>query len=469
MYLLDNSNKIKTQLREVHWPALQNSHGGNLMGILYQLEHTQWYSPERLLEMQFEQLNELLTYVYQTIPFYRERLEEANITPSTKVDPDTWLKIPILTRSNIQEQENNLKSNNVPKTHGIVSTVRTSGSTGKPITVDKTAVCQVFWQAFNLRDCYWHKMDFQAKFAAIRDVKRDQFEITRYPKGLTTKNWGNPIAVLHNTGPGMLLNIRTVVQKQLDWLVRNKPEYVLTFASNAFALAEYAYHHNIELPSLRKFKTYGEVVDSKIRDMFRDAWDVPVIDMYSSEEIGYMALQCPEYEHYHIQSEGTYVEILNDQNQPCKPGEIGKIVVTPLHNFAMPLIRYAIGDHAEVGEPCPCGRGLPVIKRILGRTRNMFILPNGERHWAMNPYKFIMQVVPIRQYQIVQQTLEHIEFRLIVDNPVTPEQEDKLREVLRERYNNYPYKISFSYPDKIERSPNGKFEDFISKVAVNYN
>ena len=97
--------------------------------------------------------------------------------------------------------------------------------------------------------------------------------------------------------------------------------------------------------------------------------------MYSSQEVGYIALECPTGESYHVQAENVLVEVLDDQDRPCSPGDVGRVVVTALHNFATPLLRYDIGDYAEVGAPCPCGRGLPALRRIMGRQRNMALLP----------------------------------------------------------------------------------------------
>jgi phenylacetate-CoA ligase len=99
--------------------------------------------------------------------------------------------------------------------------------------------------------------------------------------------------------------------------------------------------------------------------MVEEAWGVPVIFIYSRAEIGVMALQCPQNDHLHVQSENVRLEVLDDDNMPCQPGETGRVVVTPLHNYQTPLVRYEIGDYAEVGEACSCGRGLPVLIRIL--------------------------------------------------------------------------------------------------------
>ena len=95
----------------------------------------------------------------------------------------------------------------------------------------------------------------------------------------------------------------------------------------------------------------------------------------------------------------------------------GRLVVTSLHNLATPLIRYEHRDHVEVGTPCSCGRGLPTIARILGRTRNMLTLPDGRQHWPLTGFMAFREIAPVRQYQFVQHTREEIEVRFVVDRP----------------------------------------------------
>ena len=107
--------------------------------------------------------------------------------------------------------------------------------------------------------------------------------------------------------------------------------------------------------------------------------------MYSSQEFGYIALQCPDAHTYHVQSEAVYVEILDGPGGPCRPGEVGRVVISTLHNYATPLLRYEMGDYAETGGDCVCGRTLPVLNRIVGRERNMWIMPNGQRMWPVFP------------------------------------------------------------------------------------
>jgi phenylacetate-CoA ligase len=139
-------------------------------------------------------------------------------------------------------------------------------------------------------------------------------------------------------------------------------------------------------------------------------------------------------------------------------------VVTTLHNFATPLIRYELGDYAVAGGPCPCGRGLPVIDRVLGRTRNLLRLPDGRRYFPSFPSDTWAHIAPIRQLQVAQRTLEDIELRVVVDRPLTAGEEARLADAFRDTLL-HPFRINVAYRDEIARSGNYKFEDFISELG----
>ena len=140
------------------------------------------------------------------------------------------------------------------------------------------------------------------------------------------------------------------------------------------------------------------------------------------------------------------------------------MVVTTLNNYAMPLLRYVIRDYAQVGEPCSCGRGLPVLARIMGRERNMLTLPDGRRHWPSFPAECWTGIAPIRQLQLIQRDLDTIEACLVVEQPLSAAQEQRLTAMLHERFG-HPFAIRFSYPKRIERQPGHKYEDFVSEVS----
>ncbi len=131
----------------------------------------------------------------------------------------------------------------------------------------------------------------------------------------------------------------------------------------------------------------------------------------------------------------------------------------------MPLIRYRLGDYAEVGEPCPCGRGLPVLKRILGRQRNMLTLPDGRQHWPSLPSALWLEVAPIRQFRVVQTALDSLEITYALDRDLTPQEQERLAAALAARLG-HAFRLAWIPVDAIARAPNAKHEDFVSRLVA---
>lgn len=450
----------KSAVSGIHWPALPNQIAAEMLSIQYQLEKSQWWPTEQLREHQYQQLQPLLVHAYETTDYYKTALDKIDYVVNEKITPEKWKTIPILPRAYIQSFPDQLTSNNPPEQHGSVTEIQTSGSTGKPIKVRQAALTNTFWRAFTLRDHLWHKRNLRGKLAVIRAASKNE---GRPPNGNHSRGWGPSTDVIFPTGPSALLSISTKLEEQAKWLMNLNPDYLLTYPTNAKALAQYFLTHNLELPNLREVRTISEAMDDEMRSFINKAWQVPATDIYSAREVGYMALQCPDHEHYHIQSENLLVEILDNNGNECKPGETGRVVITDLHNFAMPLIRYEIGDYAEPGEPCPCGRGLPVLRRILGRSRNMITLPDGTRYWPRFGYKDFGKIALIQQIQLIQHDLETVEVKLVCPEKMTDDQELKFAALIQDSIG-YPFQITISYVDHIARSKSGKYEDFISRV-----
>lgn len=434
------------------WPAIGNDASAHLQSQLFQLEHSQWLPSERLRERQLTQLKRLLRHAATSVPHYVETFRGIDID---RLDWAIFQSLPLLKRKELQAGFDALKSTSIPASHGAVVEGRTSGSTGTPVRFLQTAVSQLFWNALTLREHLWQGREFSGKLAAIR-VKVDE---GRWP------DWGAPASILFNTGPGATLNVRTDVEEQLDWLQREDPDYLITHASNLGALAELTLRRGVRLPKLRQARSFSEALRPDLRDTVRKAWGVEVADMYSCEEAGHIALQCPMNEHYHVQSENLLVEILDEAGRPCGPGETGRVVITPLHNFAMPLIRYDIEDYAVVGDACACGRGLPVLTRIHGRLRNMVVLPDGRSHWPSFPVIRYSGIAPICQIRIIQRTLTKVEAVYTAERPLSSEETQGMVKAIQEALG-YPFQVETFRVDDIPRPANMKFEDIVSDVAV---
>lgn len=434
-----------------------------MLKLLRQMDLTQWWSSERLAHEQFRFLERLMNHARWTTRYYAEALEHTPMVSSETLREGAWLEVPILPRANVNEFGEQMLSSDVPKRHGDKFSIYTSGTTGQPIKLIRTRLALWYWSAFTLRDHLWHQRDLQGKFAAIRTSSKGK---ATYPNGDSHHAWGSSDTVF-KTGPSVGLNINSSTEQMVDWLQRMEPDYLLTHPTVVASLTRYCRDEGIRFSNLKEVITLSEILPHDLRQTVREVWGTKLSDMYSGREVGYLALQCPEHPHYHVMGEGVYLEVLDDDNQPVGPGKTGRVVVTTLHNYAMPLIRYEIGDFAEVGEPCSCGRGLPVLTRIHGRKQNVLTLPTGETRWTLlssGDIRDFMALAPIRQFQFAQIEKDALEVRLAVLRDLTTDEEKAVAAWTQAKFA-YPFRISFAYSPELPRSKAGKFQDFISELS----
>ncbi len=425
-----------------------------ILALQFQLEQSQWWSPEALLEQQMRQAENLVAHLSRNVPFCAGRFEAISGLQRGTMTMADFRRIPLLKRADIQDAGAAMFSRKLPPQHGPVTETTTSGSTGRPIMVKETAITHLIRQAINVRYHNWQRRDFTGKVAALVQVKT--------PSGISkSKRWVPGYA----SGPMHSFNISRPVEEQMAWLEKEDPDYLLTHPTNLHAILRRCEDTGYRPPRLRGVATMSEVLEPEVREACERIWQVPLSDAYSAQETGFIAVQCPDHPHYHVQSESVLVEILDDDGKPCRPGETGRVVITDLHNFATALVRYECGDYAEVGEACPCGRGLPVLARILGRTRNMLVLPNGDQVWPRLGFQRCSQIAPIRQAQMIQKSVDTLEARLVTARPLDADEERRLRDLICETMG-VPFNVVFSYHDEIPRSAGGKYEEFLSEVAA---
>lgn len=422
-----------------------------MLAMHFQLERSQWWRAERIVEHQFAQLHSLVAHAIANTGFYRHHLAKAGLSGVRDLNPATFRRWPVLTRRQVQDHQTELTAAKCPVEHGTPTETFTSGSTGEPVRVLTSEVEHFFEHGLVLRDHLWHERDFNAKFAASRMLVKEKSQ----------PGWSPITNAVFRTGPAALMDIATDIDAQLEWLLWEKPAYFLTTPSNLRALVERSLISGRVPGGFRQVITYAEQLPSGLRQDVRDAWHAELVDSYSSREFGALALQCPQAEHYHVQSENILLEVLRDDGMPCAAGESGRVVVTALHNFPMPLIRYELGDYAEVGAACACGRGLPVLTRIVGRVRNMAVDPTGRRFWPGVRPSLLGKVAPFRQVRLLQRSVGAIELQYVMERDLTAQERSEVAVTLRGVLG-YPFEINTSRVPSIERTPGGKFEDFVS-------
>ncbi len=446
--------------------ALQNLRGALLAGPVaakaYQnqltLAQTQWLPREKLEQSQLAGLRELAGFSVREVPFWRDRID-LNALASAATLAEAMNALPVLSRYDLREHYDALRARHLPRGHAYAQDASSSGSTGAVVRVAQTNVFLQWQHVLGLRAYLWAGFDFKRVLAFIN--RRPAAEAP-FPNGALRPRWAAPGLVPFASGRSHLLNVATTsLEQQCDWLRRVRPDYLFTYPSIARGLARLARDADAPL-DIDTVLTIGSIVDEEVRATVRAGLGARIYDVYSCQEAGVLALQCPDARGYHRASEAAIVEVVDDAGLPCEPGQIGRVLVTPLFNFAMPLFRYEVGDYAVAGAACACGRGLPALERIMGRRRNILVTADGRHFWPDLEAFCSQNVVRVRQHQFRQVAWNGIEIWLQVEEKVTPSQEAQLRTIAAAALR-VPMDISFHY---VSRFPTAeKHEDFVSLLG----
>lgn len=426
---------------------------------LHALELTERLPLPQLARFQEELLVRLVRHAHSELPFYRERLS-CLFTGDGKVDLSRWNQVPLLERADVIARGKDMRVANLPASYGVVSEIRTSGGTGTPLEIAVNGLVNFSTNAILTRLARWFELDTSRPLAVIRRFQQPQRPL--YPDGASGKGWShaNPEAPVYS------LELLTPVEQQLEWLTRRKAPYLVTQASGAMALAHAVTPEHGRALGIEMVISIGETVPDEAHELVAEKLGARFASAYSCQEVGGIATECEVAAHYHVACENVLVEIVDDRGRDVAPGQRGRVVLTGLHNYVMPFIRYLIGDVAVAGsDQCPCGRPLPVIARIEGRTRNEFIFRDGTRMWPRRELiRQMRRFVPFRDYQLVQLDHEHIEFRFVPDGSERAPDLDGLTQFAR-RTIHPSVRIALAPMDTLPRGPGGKFEPFISLVS----
>lgn len=339
-----------------------------------------------------EQLRNLISISTKS-PWWRNRILESNLKKS-----DSFLtrlhKIPILTRSELQQFALWMKvwipGSNVKH----YETFHTSGSTGKPVTITKYKFGHANEQlAVQLLDAIWQKRDMTKPFAQLR-VNADYFETDAQVEpfcylGPTGMNYGRKL-----TGISLIEILEFLAEKEIHNFLINP------VALNVLSKVQL----QAQIPGINvaQILTWGDKLEQVTRELAKEAFGAKVCDRYSAEESSYLAIQCPHSEHLHPVQFFNYIEILDKDNQPCDVGELGRVVVTAWHSYGMPLIRYELGDMASWGKPCEFGIQLPVLEPTIVRIRDIQTTPSGHIVLPRLDKTVLTKLPMIADFQIAQ-------------------------------------------------------------------
>lgn len=344
------------------------------------MRRAQWLSCERLAALQLRKLQAIMAHAYDTVPFYRRRLETAGITPADIRALDDLRHLPVTTKAELQQAGEEARLSRAFRRDELEAE-RTSGSTGRPFMI--------------FRDPGFVRL---SKMAFLRALTTGPYRL------------GDRLLLVTGTTkrpPPRWLRWRYVSSEAepeatLAQLRAFRPRVVYGFLTPLRQLAALALARGEVLPPVRAVYTTAESLDGASRALLAEAFGAEVFDIYGTTELGATAWECPAHAGYHVAEDLTLVEYL-----PSAAPDVHRLVATNLELRAMPLIRYEVGDLAAPasGDRCPCGRMLARIARIEGRLVDCVQLADGRR---LSPFRLTLAVeaIPgIERYQIVQEEI----------------------------------------------------------------
>ena len=424
---------------------------------LRELERNQWLSQDELQHIAWQKLKRLLDHAYENVPFYRQRFQRMGITPENIQTRGDFRQVPLLSKDDIRAHGDDLIAQNYTK--GRMQRDSTSGSTGIPIVVHHDHHYDPIGCATVTRSRRWFGVEPGDKVAWIWG-RRDDLPADTWSARLITafkrERWLNAFRVSDEE-----------MQAFAEMLVEWQPDYLAGYATSVCFFAHHVFSHHITGIRLKAVETTAETLWPRQRQMIEETFNCQVFDNYSSHETGFISAEC-KHSRMHIFCDVCYVEVLTDEERPSE-GESGEIVITPLYSYGMPLVRFRIGDVGVLDtEPCPCGRGLPVLHEIVGRVNSFITLPSGKYlHSRIFP-TILDDILEIQQFRIHQSAKDELEILLKKGNRFGQETIDLVRTRATNLLGDEPVKISIRATDEILPTASGKYLIVSSDVPIDF-
>lgn len=414
------------------------------------LDQSQWWSRADLDAYQDEQLRTTIRHAYDTVPYYREIFDARRLRPDDIRTAADLVKLPILSKQTVRTRFADLCARGWPAKRCTQSV--TGGTTGTALTLVQDRDAMPWQWATQWRHRRRFGCDFGDPFIVF--AGRSVVPLTSMRPPIWRRN-----LIMRQTYVSLHHMTVQNMPALVEYLQRRKVAYYAGYPSGLYLLATYLLEHSTRLPHPpRVVYTGAETLLPHQRRVLREAFGTDVGDHYGATEMCVFISECEQHL-YHVDPEFAVTEFLEMEGMPAN---VRRIVGTTLHNPAMPLIRYDIGDVATLSEAtCPCGRQSRVVEKIDGRIESYIITPDGRRLGRLD---FLFKKSgSIDEAQLIQDAPDHVRVKLVVNRAYRAEDEAELLAHMRE-YLGDVIRIDVERVNAIPREPNGKFRQIVSHV-----
>lgn len=438
--------------------AAQRWRGEAVDGVLRDLEASQWWTADHLRALQWERMRALVRHAWETSPWYRETWQAAGFAPDALRSEADWLALPIVTKSDVQANAERMTSTRAPK--GLKAA--TSGSSGTPVAVYRSHRSWAHAHANVFRGWHWHGVDCGDPYAYLWGVPLSEEDRRTASRKDAFFNRDRLSAF---TLDGSLAR-----DAHVRWS-RRRQRFAFGYPSALTKLADELADARLDGRALgwKCVITTAECLRDVQRDRIAEVFGAPVVDSYGCAEAGVVGFEDANGA-MRVPVESVRVDYLRNEDGAWE------LLLTDLHNFSQPVIRYRVGDLVEpAGDPTSHGywplpshdtrlthhSGLPLLGRVWGRAGDTLELPDGRRMNANQPsyvFKVHGKKGHVREYQFVQFPAGRIELRIV---PGPAWNEDVRAQIVREVREVLGLDVEIRTLDRIERRGRGKHRDFV--------
>jgi phenylacetate-CoA ligase len=439
----------------VVFPLHERLKGHSTVAARKAFETTEWWPRAHLHELQVARLRELLVHAERSVPYYRDLFRDRGINPGAIQSLADLDRLPFLTKAIIRANIERLKS----ETARDLQRFNTGGSSGEPLVffIGKERVAR----------------DVAAKWRAIRwwgvDIGDPEIVV-----------WGSPIelgaqdrlrALRDRIFRSELLPAFEMSDAKLDRYVARirtcRPRMLFGYPSSLALIGRHAEKSGVDLTNLGirvAFVTSERLYDDQ-RERIGRAFGCRVANGYGGRDAGFIAHECPEGG-MHITAEDVIVETVDPSGQVLPPGEAGEIVVTHLATKDFPFVRYRTGDVGALDErPCSCGRGLPLLKEIQGRSTDFVVAANGTVMHGLALIYVLRELPGIETFKIIQENQTRVRVMLVAGTAFDPMLEETICRGFRARLGEM-VAVEIERVSAIAAERSGKFRYVQSHVPV---
>ncbi len=427
----------------------------NFYPIYKKLVQNQWRSYEELKNDQEKQLSHMINFAYNNVPYYHNLFKELRLIPEDIKKIEDLQKLPILTKEIIKYNYEDFKPINLDKIRYYERF--TGGSTGTPLKYRLDKFDRFLSGALLYRGWGYGGYELGDRMILLGGSSLDigtgsyltkrAHEISRNIKKLSSfdmekKEILNYIKIINSFRPKFIRGYASSIYFISKWIEENKLE------------------NRLEIHRPLAIFTTSEKLYPNMKEKIKTVFNSDVFDTYGLNDGGVGCYECQEHNGFHIDTERSILEIVNNEGNELDYGE-GKIISTSLYNYSMPLIRYDTGDLGIISNDiCGCGRGYKLLKEIIGRSVEILFTPEGKNIHGMFLVYILKVCKGIKEYQVIQEKLDKIVIKIVPEKNFDEKQLEFIRNEIRKKSKGWI--VEFELIENIQRTSSGKYKFIIN-------